>query len=229
MVNVRMERAMKRVVALLSILVLIAGCGGADDPPPDSAVPDATPQAQATPPAPPPGAGATAFTGAGIWDGTGSAVQYGVALIVRDGRVEGITDAIPEGAQVVDLTGQFITPGFINTHGHVSGRWAAEDVRDSAGRIRGDLSLYARYGITSVLSLGGIPDEGIAIRDAQNDPSLRHARLHLAGAVVAGDTPEQASAIALANIEKGVDWIKIRMTTISARRRRCRGAPCRWQ
>jgi imidazolonepropionase-like amidohydrolase len=202
---------MKRVVLPLSILVFIAGCGGNDAPSPEAAAPDMPPAVQETSPVPPPGAGATAFTGAGIWDGTGTAVQYGVALIVRDGRVEGIVDAIPEGAQVVDLAGQFITPGFINTHGHVSGRWAGDEVRDIAGRIRGDLELYARYGITSILSLGGIPDEGIGIRDAQNEPSLRHARLHLAGAVVAGDTPEQASALALANIEKGVDWIKIRI------------------
>jgi imidazolonepropionase-like amidohydrolase len=44
-----------------------------------------------------------------------------------------------------------------------------------------------------------------------DDPSLAHARLHVAGEVVAGNTPDEALAIARANIEQGADWIKLRV------------------
>jgi len=201
---------MTRTATCLALLLLITACGRDAPPVADSgSAPADTPQA--APPAPPPGLGATAYIGAGIWDGTGSAVQHGRALIVRDGRVEGIVDSVPEGATIVDLAGGTVTPGFINTHGHVSGLWAPEDVRDAAGRIRGDLALYAHYGVTTVLSLGGEPAETFAIRDGQDVPTLNVARVYLAGDVVAGDTPAEASKIALADIQKGVDWIKIRV------------------
>ena len=201
---------MARKFGVFAFLLVLAACGG--DTPPAADGGNATADApQSTSPAPPPGLGATAYTGAGIWDGTGSAVQAGRALIVRDGRIEGIVEEIPAGAEVVDLAGGIITPGFINAHGHVSGLWAGEEVTDPAARIRGDLALYARYGITTVLSLGGIPAEGFAIRDAQDEKSLAHARVYLAGEVVAGDTPAEASRIAQANIGKGVDWMKIRV------------------
>lgn len=199
---------MFRSVAPVIIALSLAACGG--DAPEPAQVPDAAaPEAQVAEPLP--GVGSVAYSGAIIWDGTGSPEQVGRVLVVRDGRVEAIADEIPEGAEVVDLGGRWIIPGLINSHAHVSGYWAKDDVRGAADRVRGDLALYARYGITSVLSLGGAPDETFAIRDGQNNPALTFARVHLAGEVVAGDTPEQARAIALADVAKGVDWIKIRV------------------
>jgi len=158
-----------------------------------------------------PGAGAVAYTGAAIWDGTGSALQYGSALIVRDGRIEGIVQEVPAGAETVDISGRFVVPGFVNAHGHISGRWADDDVQDAGERVKGDLSLYASYGVTTVLSLGGAPVETFAIRDAQNNSGLSHARVYVAGEVVAGSTPDEASATAQTNLGNGVDWLKLRV------------------
>ena len=200
---------MVRKTLFLAFVLGLAACGDAPTEAPTGA--GAPPPEAATPAAPGPGSGAVAYTGAAIWDGTGSAMQYGMALVVRDDRIEGIVDAAPAGAQMVDLTGRFIVPGFINTHGHVSGRWADDSVRDATGRVRGDLELYARYGVTSVLSLGGAPSESFSLRDTQNDASLSHARMMVAGEVVAGNTPEAATEIALANIANGVDWLKLRV------------------
>jgi imidazolonepropionase-like amidohydrolase len=202
------EIAMVRVAAILIVSLIFAACG--DSTPETAATPEAAGEQPASS-APLPGAGAVAFRGAAIWDGTGSAIQYNNTLLVRDGRIEGIVQEIPEGAEVVDLGGRWVVPGFINAHGHVSGRWADDSVTDAAERVRGDLTLYARYGITTVLSLGGAPAEAFAVRDVQNAPSLDHARLYLAGEVVAGNTPDEASAVALENVGKGVDWMKLRV------------------
>jgi imidazolonepropionase-like amidohydrolase len=198
---------MIRIFSTLAAL-LLAACGG-DTPEP--APPQGSTDSTATQSGPLPGEGAVAYVDASIWDGTGSAVRNDVALIVRDGRIEGLVENVPEGAEIVNLSGRWIIPGLINAHGHVSGRWADDSVTDTTDRVRGDLSLNARYGITTILSLGGAPAEAFAIRDAQNNASLNHARLHVAGAVVAGNTPEEASAVALENIRNGVDWMKLRV------------------
>jgi imidazolonepropionase-like amidohydrolase len=194
---------MNRFIALLSISLFLVACGGGDPEPTETAAP--------APEAPLPGAGIVAFSGAAIWDGTGAALKYNENLLVRDGRIEGYSAEIPEGAEVIDLGGNWIVPGFINSHGHVSGSWAADGVTDPTERVKGDLALYARYGVTSVVSLGGEPPEAFALRAMNDDPSLTHARLHVAGEVVAGNTPDEALAIARANIEQGADWIKLRV------------------
>ena len=201
---------MIRQTIFLASLLFLAACGGdATDSAPTPDAPAA--EAPASDAIPRPGIGAVAYTGAAIWDGTGSAMQQGMALVARDGRIEGLMAEVPAGAETVDLSGRYIVPGFVNAHGHVSGRWADDSVRDAVGRVRGDLALYARYGVTSILSLGGAPTETFSIRDTQNDASLSHARRLVAGEVVAGKTPEAASKLALDNIANGVDWLKLRV------------------
>ena len=113
---------MYRFIIALIMSLALAACGGeSQEPGPAAPAPEATGQVA---PAPQPGAGATAYTGAVIWDGTGGAAHQGSALVVRDGRVEGIVTDIPAGAEVVNLERRWIIPGFVNAHGHVSGRWS---------------------------------------------------------------------------------------------------------
>jgi len=153
-----------------------------------------------------------AYTGANVWDGSGAPVMEDAVLLVRDGRVEAITTgAVPENAEVVDLAGSWITPGFVNAHGHVTGMWAPEGIEDPAARVAADLALFARYGITTVNSLGGEPVEALAVRDGQAVPSLTRARIQVAGPVIVDATPEAARATAEANAALGVDWLKIRV------------------
>ena len=153
--------------------------------------------------------GLIAYTGASLWDGTGDPIIQGSTLIVEDGRIVGVDVDPPSGAEVVDVTGRWIIPGFINAHGHVSGRWASDNTKELTARLRADLALYARYGVTTVLSLGGAPEASFAIR--QGHSSLVHAKLLLAGDVVVGTTPEEVAKIAGQNIKRGVDWLKLRV------------------
>lgn len=199
---------LRRTFALISICLLVA-CGS-DAPEPDPTT--AAPAEAAPPPAPPPpGAGVTAFTGAVIWNGSGSAAIRNRNLLVKEGRVVGIEENVPEGAEVVDLTGQFIVPGFINAHGHISGRWAPDDVTDPVERVKAELALYAKYGVTTINSLGGLPADALSLRESRNDPRLTHARFYAAGKVVGETNAAAARAVALENIAAGTDMIKIRV------------------
>jgi len=156
-------------------------------------------------------AGSVAYVGASIWDGSGSSAQTNKHLVVHNGRVTGLVSEVPSGMPTVDLTGKWIVPGFVNAHGHVSGRWADDSVSNPPDRVRGDLALYARYGVTSVLSLGGAGGEAFEVRNAHENTALKHSRVRLAGEVVAGQTPAEATATAEANVELGADWIKLRV------------------
>lgn len=162
----------------------------------------------------------TAFTGATVWDGTGSPAQSGVTLVVEGERLTAIgTDvSVPESATVVPLDGKFVMPGLVNAHGHVSGAWATDPDADPQDRIRQDLLLYARYGITSVVSLGddraalevaGGTEGGTTTMSAAG--SGAHARLRASGPVVTARTPAEARQTAEANVDAGADWLKLRV------------------
>ncbi len=196
---------MNRILFLLTLALFVAACGDSTEP---TAPADSAP---ATEPAPLPGLGAVAYISANVWNGTGAAPLRNATLVVRDGRVESVSsDAAPAGAETVDLEGAWVIPGFINAHGHVSGRWAADEVQGDAARVERDLALYARYGVTTVLSLGGAPKDSFGLRSAQNMASLERARLLLAGDIVFSQDPAEAAAMTQANIDAGVNWIKLR-------------------
>ena len=180
-----------RLFPVLPFLALVAACSTAD-----------------------PGAPTTAFSGATVWDGSGTTAVPNTTLFVREGRIVGMASdgSVPESADVtetVDLSGRYVIPGLINAHGHVSGLWADESVVNEVDRVRGDLELFARYGVTTVNSLGDT-DAVLAARD-QATPTDPRARLFVAGPVIAASDPEQARADAQANVESGVDWLKLRV------------------
>ena len=162
--------------------------------------------------------GLQAFVGARIIDGTGSpAIENGV-LVVRDGRIEavGAADAVevPPDAEQMDVAGRTIMPGLINAHGHVNNVRGLEADASfyTEEHVESQLGLYARYGVTTVFSLGGDGPAGVAVRDRQRDnPDLNQARFYLSGNIPTGPTPEEAIEQADAAIELGADIVKIRV------------------
>ena len=159
--------------------------------------------------------GLKAFTGARIINGAGSTIDDGV-LVIRDGRVAAIgpSDAVsvPSDAERIDVTGRTIMPGLINTHGHVGATRGLESSPDLYTRdnLVRQLGLYARYGVTTVFSLGGDDQAGLDLRDEQ-DLMLNRARLFVAGPVVTAETAEAARTVVDAVAEMGVDIVKIRV------------------
>ena len=155
--------------------------------------------------------GAVAYTGATVWSGRGAPPVTDAILLVDGGRVVAVGRhvEVPPGAAEVPLAGKFVMPGMVEAHAHVSGDWAPAEATSPEDRVRGDLLLYARYGVTTVNSLG----DGaavLAVRDAAG-PMPPHARLLAAGEVITASDPERARTDALRNADRGVDWLKLRV------------------
>jgi imidazolonepropionase-like amidohydrolase len=121
-------------------------------------------------------------------DGRGGAPAANSALIATDGRITWVGPAaelkVPPGAAAQDLAGKFVMPGLINLHGHV----AESDgvVQDpvkffTRPEVEADLRLYARYGVTSVASLGTDQPLVYTIRSEQRRGRPTMARIFTAG------------------------------------------------
>jgi imidazolonepropionase-like amidohydrolase len=171
-----------------------------------------TPAAQ-TPGASTPGR-SLAMTGATVVDGTGAPPLTNAVIVIRDGRIAAIGPAssarIPDGVERLDLRGKTVLPGFVNAHGHAnetSGLQSGPQFNTRENVLR-QLSLYARYGVTSVFSLGGDGAAGFALRD---EPANERARIFVSGAIVTGKTPEAAAADVDALAAAKVDWVKVRV------------------
>ena len=145
-----------------------------------------------------------AFTGMRLIDGTDKAPIDNATMVVRDGRVVAVGPAasvtIPAGAERVSLAGKHVIPGLINAHGH-------------ANDLQRDLDTYAKYGVTTVVSLGNDANApaALAARDAQSSPSLSRARIFTSGPVLAPASAEAARADVAKVAAMKVDNVKIRV------------------
>ena len=156
-----------------------------------------------------------AFTGARVIDGTDRPPVDNATILVRDGMVSAIGPAarvtIPPGAERVSLAGKTITPGLVNTHGHVGNTVGLQQGHYSAQNVQRDLETYAAYGVTTVFSLGDDQAAGFAARDAQNTPALTRSRLYVAGPVLAPKSPDEARKLVDDDAAMKVDIVKIRV------------------
>jgi imidazolonepropionase-like amidohydrolase len=162
----------------------------------------------------PPGA-ARVFTGARLIDPAGGRSIDNAILVVRDGRVVGVgaSGAVrpPAGAERTDLTGRIVIPGLISGHVHISNVTGAGPRAYTDENTLRQLGVFARYGVTSVVSLGGEEEPAFRARAAQSGPGLTRARLSVSGPVVTGDTPEAAREAVTRIAATRPDFIKIRV------------------
>jgi imidazolonepropionase-like amidohydrolase len=156
-----------------------------------------------------------AFTGARVADGTDRAPIDNATILVRDGKVVQVGPAaritIPAGAERVALNGKFVIPGIVNAHGHVGDTVGLQGNRYSAENVMRDLRLYADYGVTTVVSLGGDQAPSFAARDSQRTAALDRARIFAAGPVLAPKSPDEARKLVADDQAMKVDIVKIRV------------------
>lgn len=145
----------------------------------------------------------------------GAAAVSDVTILVRNGRVAAVGPAaavaVPTGARRVDLGGRFVLPGLISTHVHISDVAGPEAREYTDENTRRQLGVFARYGITSVLSLGGEQAAAFTARQAQSSVPLDRARMFLSGDIITAATPDAAREQVARVAALKPDMIKIRV------------------
>ncbi|HXT68444.1 MAG TPA: amidohydrolase family protein [Vicinamibacterales bacterium] len=159
--------------------------------------------------------GVTVFTNARIiamGPGIESLQTTAMSIVVRDGKVAAVDKGLnPAGARIVDLAGTYVVPGFVAAHAHISDVNGLKPRAYTEENTRRQLGVYARYGVTTVFSLGGEQAPAFALRDAQSAPGLDRARIFVAGDVITGRTPDEARQNVARVAALKPDIIKIRV------------------
>ncbi len=160
------------------------------------------------------------FTHANVIDGVTEQVLEDATVSVRNGRIESIqTEAttLPEDAEVIDLEGRYLLPGYIDAHAHVASLAAAERALDSGvTTIRSaNTSAYQDVALREMVREGVLIGPEIQAAGTFVTPNLgeriladpRLARLH--GGV---NTEEELRHLVRINLDRGADVIKTRAT-----------------
>jgi imidazolonepropionase-like amidohydrolase len=138
-----------------------------------------------------------------VIDGTGRAPLPNTSIVIERGRIATIGPAAkvrtPPGAEVVDLSGQTIIPGIIDLHTHIG--------IDTPAKVR----MFALYGVTSVIGMGGDGDEVLKIREAQRRGDIQGARIYTVQQRFEFEKggAEQARAMVDALADKHADAVKV--------------------
>jgi imidazolonepropionase-like amidohydrolase len=156
-----------------------------------------------------------AVVGARLIDGSGKPAIENAVLVLRDGRVAAVGPAsatqAPPGAHTIKMEGKTIIPGLVNAHAHVTFAQPPGSGPPAGRDIARQLELYARYGVTSIWSLGGEDAAAVKARDSQETPALTRARIYFAGPVITGKTTEEARKLVGEVAAMKPDVIKIRV------------------
>ncbi len=157
-------------------------------------------------------------------------------VVVDGGRIAAVGTqrdvAVPNGAQVLDCSGQTITAGFWNAHVHVTERkWSGANER-AAAELGDELRDFTRYGFTSVFDLSSPYDNTHEIRERIAAGEIEGPRILTTGpgivpkgaappdlvsrtmgwmsvALPEAEDPDQAAAAVRKLLDAGVDAIKL--------------------
>lgn len=158
---------------------------------------------------------AHALVGGRVVGFAGSPAIDNATILIRNGRIEAIGPAgtvqVPRGTRTTNLAGKFVLPGLISAHAHVSDVDGLRPRAYTAANTQRQLGLFARYGVTTVWSLGGEQAPAFQARDAQSVPTLDRARIYLSGDVITAATPDEARQAVARVAALKPDVIKIRV------------------
>ena len=163
---------------------------------------------------------AVVLRGVTVLDGTGGAVLRDQTVVIRGNRIAGVGRAgqvrVPEGAEVMELSGHTVVPGMVGLHNHLyytaAGGRAAQ-LTYSAPR------LYLGSGVTTVRTTGSRqPFAELNLRAEIENGNVPGPRIHVtAPYITAGggvstmtmlESPEQARRFVRYWAAEGATWLK---------------------
>jgi imidazolonepropionase-like amidohydrolase len=163
---------------------------------------------------------AVALTGVTLIDGTGEPARTGQTVVIQGSRIgavgpDGQVD-IPDGAEVMDLSGHTVMPGMIGLHNHLF--YTAAGGR-SAQLTYSAPRLYLGSGVTSVRTTGSRqPYAELNLRAEIEAGRTPGPRIHItapyitAGGGISGmtmlESPEQARRFVRYWAAEGATWLK---------------------
>jgi imidazolonepropionase-like amidohydrolase len=128
-----------------------------------------------------------------VFDGVSEDIGARAEILVRDGRIAAIGSVDrPDGAEVIDLSERTVSPGFIDTHVHLTmdaSDLAQQTLESSATKALKGLSLareYLGYGFTTLRDLGSMDPEfpTIDLRNALRSGLVEGPRLVVAPHII---------------------------------------------
>jgi len=138
-----------------------------------------------------------AFVGATLIDGTGAPSLANATIVVRGARIAAVgprtTTPIPRGARVVDVTGKWIIPGFVDANIHASIYSGLENFARYQARFT-DVAIEAaqqhlKVGVTTVRDSYGMLEPLREARDAIRRGDVPGPRMYVAGNIVGWGGP----------------------------------------
>jgi imidazolonepropionase-like amidohydrolase len=167
-----------------------------------------------------------AMTNANVVDVRNGMIMRGVTVAVRAGKILSVgDDRPPAGAEVVDMQGRYLTPGFFEGHFHGGTVGAAQralvsGVTTAKGASVGGYNDVALKEMAAAGLIAG-PDilpAGVYVTPELGDTNaiLADPRLHkYANKVLHGE--DALREVVSINADRGVDWIKTRTSGLTSR------------
>jgi len=140
---------------------------------------------------------AVAFVGATIIDGNGGPPIENGTLVVVGREIQAVGPrsdvSVPSGAQVIDASGRFLLPGFVDNNTHTSLYGGGETLtlyRDrQADLVKEAAQLHLKHGVTTIRDSYGALRPLMEIRDAIQRGEIVGPRMRVAGNIVGWGGP----------------------------------------
>jgi imidazolonepropionase-like amidohydrolase len=161
-----------------------------------------------------------ALVNANVVSVTDGAVQRGVTLVLRSGRIESIGPAAPpSGVRTLDVRGRFVVPGLIDAHVHIANLRALRTALESGvTTVRSaGVSSYVDVGMRELVKQGAVIGPDVVAAGYHVRPALAEEAFFdtpaLAGLMRGGVTTlDGMRRVVQANLARGAEWIKVLAT-----------------
>jgi imidazolonepropionase-like amidohydrolase len=159
----------------------------------------------------------TVLTGGKLIDGNGGPARRDSVLVIRGDRIDRVASEgelqFTAQASIIDVSGSFILPGFIDTHAHIE--TPEKDWPTS-------LNTLLRFGITTIRDPAPAARVKSRVRDSIASGQLKGPRMQVSGVIIDGPesihveysratTEEEIRSVVRAHAAEGVDMVKIYM------------------